>query len=74
MNICVVGPKTAESLEQYGLRADLIPQTVQLEGVLDALGGSAKIKGLKLYHVPKAARELIPDKLREWGAEVTVAS
>lgn len=73
IQICVVGPKTAEALEQYGLRADLVPAEFKAEGVLGALGG-VKVKGLK-FLIPraKAARELIPDKLREQGAVVTVA-
>jgi uroporphyrinogen III methyltransferase/synthase len=75
VNICVVGPKTAEALEQYGLRADLVPTEFKAEGVLDALGGSAQVKDKK-FLIPRAkvARELIPDKLREMGADVTVAT
>ena len=74
VNLCVVGPKTAEALEQHGLKADLIPTEFKAEGVLAALGG-VQVKGRK-FLVPRAkvARELIPDKLRELGAEVTVAT
>ncbi|HXY55641.1 MAG TPA: uroporphyrinogen-III C-methyltransferase [Nitrospirota bacterium] len=74
VNICAVGPKTAESIEQYGLRADLIPSEFKAEGVLAALGG-ANVKGRK-FLIPRAkvAREIIPDKLRDLGAEVTVAT
>jgi uroporphyrinogen III methyltransferase/synthase len=74
VNICTVGPKTAESLESYGLRADLIPTEFKAEGVLAALGG-VKVKGQKIL-IPRAkvARELIPDRLRELGAEVMVAT
>jgi uroporphyrinogen III methyltransferase/synthase len=73
VQICVVGPKTAETLEQYGLRADLIPAEFKAEGVLAALGG-AEVKGRK-FLIPRAklAREIIPEKLRELGAVVTVA-
>ncbi len=73
VKICVVGPKTAESLEAHGLRADLIPTEFKAEGVLEALGG-AQVKG-KRFLIPRAkvAREIIPDKLRELGADVTVA-
>jgi uroporphyrinogen III methyltransferase/synthase len=72
--ICVVGPKTAEALEQYSLKPDLIPQEFKAEGVLAALGGE-EVKG-KRFLIPRAkvARELIPEKLREKGAEVTVAT
>ncbi len=74
VNICVVGPKTAEALESYGLRPDLIPSEFKAEGVVDALGGTG-VKGKK-FLIPRArvARELIPDKLREQGAHVTVAT
>lgn len=73
-SICVVGPKTAEALEQFSLKADLIPAEFKAEGVLAALGGE-QVRGKK-FLVPRAkvARELIPDKLREMGAEVTVAT
>ena len=74
VNICVVGPKTAEALESYGLRPDLIPSEFKAEGVLSALGG-ARVKGQQ-FLIPRAkvAREIIPDKLRELGALVTVAT
>jgi len=74
VNICTVGPKTAEVLEQFGLRADLIPAEFKAEGVVAALGGVA-VKGRK-FLIPRAkvAREIIPDKLREQGADVTVAT
>lgn len=74
VNICAVGPKTAEALEQHGLKADLIPSEFKAEGVLAALGG-VQVKGLR-FLIPRAkvAREIIPEKLRELGAEVTVAT
>jgi len=74
VNICTVGPKTAESLGIYGLKADLIPGEFKAEGVLAALGGTG-VRG-KRFLIPRAklARELIPDTLREQGAEVTVAT
>ena len=74
VNICTVGPKTSEALESYGLRSDLIPAEFKAEGVLDALGG-VNVRGLK-FLIPRAkiAREIIPDKLRELGADVTVAT
>jgi uroporphyrinogen III methyltransferase/synthase len=74
VGICVVGPKTAETLASYGIRADLVPAEFKAEGVLAALGGE-QVKGMK-FLIPRAkvARELIPEKLREQGAEVTVAT
>ncbi len=74
VDICVVGPKTGESLEQYGLKPDLIPAEFKAEGVLASLGG-VRVKGQK-FLIPRAkvAREVIPDMLRELGADVTVAT
>lgn len=74
VNICAVGPKTAEALESYGLKPDLVPSEFKAEGVLAALG-EASVKGQK-FLIPRAkvAREIIPDKLREQGAAVTVAT
>lgn len=74
VKICAVGPKTAEALEQYGLRPDLVPEEFKAEGVLKALGGRG-VKGVR-FLIPRAkkAREIIPEKLRELGAEVVVAT
>ncbi len=74
IGICTVGPKTAESLGTFGIRADLIPAEFKAEGVLAALG-IEKVKGNK-FLIPRAkvAREIIPDKLKEMGAKVTVAT
>ncbi len=74
IRICAVGPRTAESLAEHSLRADLVPQEFKAEGVLAALGGQ-QVKGMR-FLIPRAkvARELIPDRLREQGAEVTVAT
>lgn len=74
LKICAVGPKTAESLETFSLQADLIPEEFKAEGVIAALGGMS-VKGVR-FLIPRAkvAREIIPDKLRERGAEVTVAT
>ena len=74
VQICAVGPKTAEALEVYSLRADLVPEEFKAEGVLAALGGG-QVKGRR-FLIPRAkvAREVIPDRLRELGAEVTVAT
>lgn len=35
--LCCIGPRTAQELEKYGVKADLIPTDYQAEGVLEAL-------------------------------------
>ena len=34
LTICCIGPRTAEALAAYGLRADVIPEQFQAEGIL----------------------------------------
>jgi uroporphyrinogen III methyltransferase/synthase len=74
VNICASGPKIAGALEQSGLRPDLMPAEFTDKGVLDALSAE-KIDGQR-YFLPleKAAHEIIPERLRELGADVTVAT
>jgi hypothetical protein len=72
-SICCIGPKTAEAIGPFGLKADLVPADFKAEGVLAALG-QLRVKGQKfLFPRAKEAREILPDRLRELGAEVTVA-
>jgi uroporphyrinogen III methyltransferase/synthase len=70
--VCCIGPRTAQELEKFGVKADVIPADYQAEGVITALGGL----GLKQMRVliPRAevARELLPDELRARGAHVDV--
>ena len=72
LTICCIGPRTAEALTPYGLRADVIPEQFQAEGVLDALA-DRPMEGARVM-IPRAlvAREILPDQLRARGAEVDV--
>jgi uroporphyrinogen III methyltransferase/synthase len=70
-NIGVIGPKTAKSLERYGLRADLVAEEYIGEGLARAIrerGGARRVL------IPRAlvARDTLPAMLREEGAEVDV--
>ncbi|MDO8785517.1 MAG: uroporphyrinogen-III C-methyltransferase [Syntrophales bacterium] len=68
--ICAVGPKTADALAPYGIRADLVPADYQAEGVVEAF--KSLIIGSERVLFPKSdrAREVIPAELRKLGAEV----
>jgi len=68
--ICVIGPETARALEPYGLRADLMPDEYVAEAVAQALAPHEPRRVL----IPRAkvARDALPDKLRQRGAEVQV--
>ena len=72
LTICCIGPRTAEALATYGLRADVIPEQFQAEGILETLAGR-QMRGARVL-IPRAlvAREVLPDQLRAQGAEVDV--
>jgi uroporphyrinogen III methyltransferase/synthase len=72
LTICCIGPRTAEALAVYGLRADVIPEQFQAEGLLETLA-VRQMRGARVL-IPRAlvARELLPEQLRERGAEVDV--
>jgi uroporphyrinogen III methyltransferase/synthase len=69
--VCAVGPKTAASLLEFGIRPDLVPSDYKAEGVV-AEFGRLEMKGKKVLF-PKAdkARDLIPTALGEMGALIT---
>lgn len=68
--VCAVGPKTAAALAAHGIKPDLIPQSYKAEGVVEAFRSMA-LHGTRILY-PKAdrARDLIPQALGEFGAEV----
>ncbi len=70
--VMAVGKKTAAGLAKAGIVADSVPANASAEGMLAVLEG-VPMKGRKVL-LPRAAeaRELLPDTLREAGAEVTV--
>ncbi|MCC2641239.1 MAG: hemD [Nitrospira sp.] len=72
LNICCIGPRTAEALAVYGLRSDVIPAQFQAEGILEALA-HRQMQGARVL-IPRAlvARDVLPDQLRLQGAEVDV--
>jgi len=70
-----IGPGTARSLAKHGFKADLIPKDYVAEGLLRAWSERVgnETRDLKAL-IPRAqeARSILPDTLREWGAEVEV--
>lgn len=69
----VIGPKTAAALLRYGIRADLVADEYIGESLAEALLTRGKV-GRVL--VPRAleAREVLPDLLRQRGAQVDVVA
>jgi uroporphyrinogen III methyltransferase/synthase len=72
LRLAAIGPKTAEALERRGLRLDLVPREYRAEAILEALGPDG-VRGQRVL-LPRAleARDILPDTLRQWGAEVNV--
>jgi uroporphyrinogen III methyltransferase/synthase len=72
VRLCAIGPSTADRVARYGLRADLVPDESRAEGVFEALKAAGPLQGVRVL-LPRAdiAREVLPDQLREAGADVT---
>jgi len=70
--ICCIGPRTAHALERFGLRADLVPEEYQAEGILEAVGKHQLNNAHILIPRAEVARELLPEELRALGARVDV--
>ncbi len=68
--VCAVGPKTAASLQPYGIRPDLVPADYKAEGVV-AEFGRMEMKGKRVLF-PRAdkARDVIQKALGEMGVDV----
>ncbi len=70
--IATIGTATAEALKTYGVHADLIPGEYCAEGMLESFKGQLPPHAKVLIPRAEVAREVLPDGLREMGAEVDV--
>ena len=72
--IAAIGPGTARALAEHGIAADVIPERFVAEALVEALAG-IEISGRPVLIARAAeARDLLPDALRERGAEVDVVA
>lgn len=71
--MAVIGVKTEETLKQFNETPDLIPEDFTAEGLLESFS-SIDLKGKKIA-LPRtlSARNVLPEGLEEYGAEVTIA-
>ena len=68
--VAAIGPGTATELERHGIRADVMPERFVAEGLVEELAG-VPVEGRRVLIARAAeARSLVPDALRERGAEV----
>jgi uroporphyrinogen III methyltransferase / synthase len=68
--IAVIGPGTARALREHGVEADVIPERSVAESLVDALRDVPVRRALIAR--AEEARDVLPDALRERGAEVDV--
>ncbi|HEX3976487.1 MAG TPA: uroporphyrinogen-III C-methyltransferase [Solirubrobacteraceae bacterium] len=68
--IAAIGPGTAAALREHGLIADVVPERFVAEGLVEALADVPVSRAL----IARAAqaRDVLPDALRDRGAEVDV--
>jgi len=70
--VVAIGPETAAALLRHGLRADLVPAEYVAEAVAELML-QHDLRGAHVW-LPRAAaaRDVLPDQLRDAGAEVEV--
>jgi len=72
--VAAIGPGTAGALAEHGIAADVVPERFVAESLIEALS-SVEIEGKRVLVARAAeAREVLPDALRERGAEVDVVA
>jgi len=70
--VAAIGPATAEKIEQAGLRVDVVPEEYRAEALIEALDAGRLAGERVLIPRAKVAREILPARLREAGAEVVI--
>ncbi|MBI5675049.1 MAG: uroporphyrinogen-III C-methyltransferase [Nitrospirae bacterium] len=78
IKICSIGEKTASFIKSYGIKVDLVPEQFNAEGLVKSFASGLAGGGLKglRFLLPRAeeAREVFPEKVRELGGEIDVAT
>ena len=70
LTVAAIGPGTAAALADHGVRADVVPERSVAEGLLEALADTPVRRALVAR--AREARDVLPDGLRDRGAEVDV--
>jgi uroporphyrinogen III methyltransferase / synthase len=70
--VAAIGPGTARALSERGIGADVVPERFVAEALVEALA-DVEVEGKRVLVARAAeARDVLPDALRERGAEVDV--
>jgi uroporphyrinogen III methyltransferase/synthase len=73
LRVAAVGPATTGALLEHGIAVDLIPQRFVAEGLLEMMQTREDVSGKRvLYVTAEGSRDVLPQGLREVGAEVVV--
>lgn len=74
VTVAAIGPGTARALAERGVLADVVPERFVAEGLIEALQ-EMEVSGARVLVARAAeARDVLPDALRERGAEVDVVA
>ena len=73
LRVYTIGPKTAEAVRDLGICVDVVPEDFVAESLIESIG-KEKITGQR-FLIPRAtiAREILPETLRDMGAQVDIA-
>jgi len=72
--VAAIGPGTARELAARGIHADVVPERFVAEALVEALAG-VEVEGRRVLVARAAeARDVLPEALRERGAEVDVVA
>jgi uroporphyrinogen III methyltransferase/synthase len=72
--VAAIGPGTARALADHGVVADVVPEKFVAEALVEALA-SVEVAGRRVLIARAAeARDVLPEALRERGAEVDVVA
>jgi uroporphyrinogen III methyltransferase/synthase len=72
--VAAIGPGTARALAERGIAADVVPERFVAEALVEALA-DIEVEGKRVLVARAAeARDVLPDALRERGAEVDVVA
>ena len=72
--VAAIGPGTARALAAHGIAADVVPERFVAEALVEALA-NVEVEGRRVLVARAAeARDVLPDALRERGADVDVVA
>lgn len=73
LKVAAVGPATAGVLLEHGIAVDVIPNRFVAEGLLENLRERDDVSGKRvLYITAEGSRDVLPEGLKEIGADVVV--